>query len=167
MKEMYRNPTLYYILVPVIVALWPLLIWAVYLPKAEGNLESDLNQCEEAQKVIGEILDLDDDRLGPGDANDTGADFEYANAVTKIARLCRIKATNYKLSSGRITPIGGRKSQSANVVLKDIDITKFAKFLSTIQLRWTDLQCVRLKKLTKKKGFPDRWDAELEFKYYY
>ena len=32
MKDVYKNPILYYILVPVVVALWPLLVWSVYLP---------------------------------------------------------------------------------------------------------------------------------------
>jgi hypothetical protein len=52
------------------------------------------------------------------------------------------------------------------VVLKEVDITKFAKFLSTIQLRWANLQCVKVK-LTKKKGLRDTWDVDLDFKYFY
>ncbi len=62
--------------------------------------------------------------------------------------------------------IGGQKSQSANVSLSQIDIVKFAEFLSTIQLRWANLQCNRVK-LTKKQGLPDVWDVDIEFKYYY
>ena len=58
------------------------------------------------------------------------------------------------------------KSQTANVALKDVDLEKFAKFLSTIQLRWENLQCKRIK-LTRKKGLPDTWDVDLVFKYYY
>jgi hypothetical protein len=60
----------------------------------------------------------------------------------------------------------GQKSQSAKVGLKQVDITKFAKFLSTVQLRWANLQCSQVK-LTKKKGLPDTWDVDLDFKYYY
>ncbi|MHC4482040.1 MAG: hypothetical protein ACYSW4_00680 [Planctomycetota bacterium] len=167
MKEMYKNPILYYILVPVVIALWPLSIWAVYLPEAESKWKSDQDQYKEAQKMIAGILKLDPDRLKSADANEAGVDFEYAPAVAMVARLCRIKATNYKLSTGRDISSGGRKSQNANVVLKDIGITKLAKFLSTIQVRWAKLQCVQLKKLAKKKGHPDRWDAELKFTYYY
>ena len=60
----------------------------------------------------------------------------------------------------------GKKSQTANVALKEVGLEKFAKFLSTIQLRWESLQCERIK-LTKKKGLPDTWDIDLVLKYYY
>ena len=166
MKEIYKNPTLYYILVPVVAALWPLLIWGVYLPAAGHNWQVEGAQYSEAQSIMAEILALDPDRLEFADSQNAAAEFDYASAVEKIASLCRIPPTNYKLSSGIIITSGGQKSQSAKVGLKQVDITKFAKFLSTIQLRWANLQCAQVK-LTKKKGLPDTWDVDLDFKYYY
>jgi hypothetical protein len=166
MKEIYKNPTLYYILVPVIVALWPLLIWGVYLPSARHNWQTETVQYGEAQSVIGEILALDPDRLAFADSQKTAAEFDYASAVERIASSCRIPPTNYRLSSGIIIASAGQKSQNAKVGLKQVDITKFAEFLSAIQIRWANLQCVQVK-LTKKKGLPDIWDVDLEFKYYY
>lgn len=168
MKEIYKNPTLYYILVPVIVALWPLLIWGVYLPAAADNWQVERTQYNEAQSIMADILALDPDRLEFADSNNATAEFDYAIAVEKVASLCKIPSTNYKLSSRPIINPGGQKSQSqsAKVGLKQVDITRFAKFLSTIQLRWANLQCTRVK-LTKKKGLPDTWDVDLDFKYYY
>jgi predicted negative regulator of RcsB-dependent stress response len=166
MKEIYKNPALYYILVPVIVALWPLLIWGVYLPRARHNWQAESIQYGEAQTIIGEILTLDPERLAFADSQNAAAEFDYASAVEKVAGLCGISPTNYKLNSGIIITSGGQKSQSAKVSLKQVDVTKFAKFLSTIQLRWANLQCAQVK-LTKKKGLPDVWDVDLEFKYYY
>ncbi len=166
MKEIYKNPTLYYILVPVIVALWPLLIWGVYLPSAEHNWQVERTQYNKAQSIMAEILALDPDRLDFADSQNAAAEFDYASAVEKVANLCGIPSTEYKLNSGIIITSGGQKSQSAKVGLKRVDVTKFAKFLSTIQLRWADLQCARVK-LTKKKGLPDTWDVDLDFKYYY
>jgi len=166
MKEIYKNPTLYYILVPVVAALWPLLIWGVYLPAAANNWQVEGAQYSEAQSIMAEILALDPDRLEFADSQNAAAEFDYASAVEKIASLCRIPSTHYKLSSGIIITSGGQKSQSAKVGLKQVDITKFAKFLSTIQLRWANLQCAQVK-LTKKKGLPDTWDVDLDFKYYY
>jgi len=52
------------------------------------------------------------------------------------------------------------------VNLKGVDIVKSTRFLSTIELRWANLQCTTIK-LTKKKGMPDMWDVDLDFKYYY
>jgi len=166
MKELYRNPTLYYVIVPVIVSLWSLLIWGVYLPDAEHKWQAEKAQYGKTEKIIAEILPLDPERLEFADAETATTEFDYAIAVEKTASLCRIPSTNYRLSSGVIMTSGGQKSQNAKVTLKDVDITKFAKFLSTIQLRWANLQCMKVK-LTKKKGLRDAWDVDLDFKYYY
>ena len=166
MKDIYKNPILYYILVPTVVALWPLFIRGVYLPDAERSWETEKAQYEKAQKIMAEILTLDPDRLQFADSRTAAAEFDYAIAVERIANLCKIPSTNYKLSSGIITTSGGQKSQSAQLVLKQVDITRFAKFLSTIQLRWANLQCERVT-LTKQKGLPDTWKVDLGFKYYY
>ncbi len=166
MKEIYKNPTLYYILAPAVVALWPLLIWGVYLPSARRNWQVESSQYDKAQNVIKEILAIDPDRLNFADSQNTVAEFDYASAIEKTAASCGIPPTDYKLNSGIIITSSGQKSQSAKVGLKQVDITKFAKFLSTLQLRWANLQCVQVK-LTKKKGLPDSWDIDLEFKYYY
>ncbi len=166
MRDIYKNPTFYYILAPIVVALWPLLVRGVHLPNAEHSWKNERNQYNKAQSTITEILTLDPDRLNFADSKEASAEFDYASAIEKIASLCKIASANYKLSSGIIITTGGQKSQSAKVVIKQVNITKFAKFLSTIQLRWAKLQCAQLK-LTKKKGLPDTWDADLNFKYYY
>lgn len=166
MTDIYKNPTLYYILVPIIVALWSLLVWGVYLPEAERKWQAEKTQYNKAQNTMTEILTLDPDRMEFADSKTAAAEFDYASALAKIAGLCKIPSTNYKLSSGIITTTGGQKSQRAKVGLKQVDIVKFAKFLSTIQLRWANLQCAKVK-LIKKKGLPDTWDVDLEFKYYY
>ena len=166
MKDIYKNPTLYYILVPAVATLWPLLVWSVYLPSAEESWLGEKAQYEKAQSVIAEILALDPDRLAFADSKTTAAEFDYATAVEKTAASCGIPPTDYRLSSGIIITSAGRKSQNAKVALMHVDLTKFARFLSTIQLRWPNLQCARLK-LTKKKTYHDTWDADLDFKYYY
>lgn len=165
-KDIYSNSTLYYILVPIAVALWPLLIWGVYLPNAERSFKSEAADYKKAQAIITEILAIDPDRLEFADPNRPAAEFDYAIAVEKIAGLCGIPPANYRRSSGMIIKSGGQKSQTAKVILKDVEITRFAEFLAKIQLRWANLQCTRVK-LTKKKGLLDRWDADMDFKYYY
>ena len=166
MRNIYKNPTFYYVLVPVVVALWPLLVWTLYLPKTERNWNLEKEQYNKSQELIAEILALDADRLELAGSKNTAAEFDYAVAVEKIAALCRIPSSNYNLSSGIIITTAGQKSQSAKVGLKQVDLTKFARFLSTIQLHWANLQCVQVK-LDKKKGLTDVWDVDLEFKYYY
>ena len=75
MKDIYRNPILYYIAVPVIVGLWPLLVWAIYLPTAQKDVEEQMSQYEKAEPIIMEIFTLEPERLEFIDANNTAADF--------------------------------------------------------------------------------------------
>lgn len=166
MKDRYKN--LYYIAVPVIVGLWPLLVWLVYLPDAQDSVADQMKQYEEAEPIMMEIFHLDPGRLEFADSNDTAPEFTYGNAVDKVARSCSISPSKYNLSSAMVMTPKGQKSQSASIDLKQIDIRKFAEFLSKIQLSWANLQCERLK-LTKKQNLPDndKWDVDIELKYYY
>ena len=168
MRDIYKNPILYYIAVPVIVGLWPLLVWAIYLPNAQKDVDEQLEQCELAEPIMKEILTLEPDRLEFADANDTAAEFTYGEAIDRIASLCRIPPSKYNLSSSMVITTKGQKSQSANIDLKEIDVRKFARFFSMMQLRWPNLQCERLK-LSKKQNVPDNdmWDIDIELKYYY
>ena len=164
MKDIYRNPISYYILIPAVVALWPLLVWAIYLPAADKGIEDQLAQKRKAETRMMEILTLDPGRCQYVDSNDVNAEFMYDSAVAMVAGLCKIPESKYKLSSGMRITSRGQESQSATVNLKQIEIVKFAEFLSMIQR--VNLQCNRVK-LTKKPGLPDMWDVDIEFKYYY
>jgi hypothetical protein len=166
MKEIYKNPAFYYVLAPILVTIWPLLVWAVYLPRAEDNWRDEKDQYKKAQVIITDILNIDPERLDYADSKAGAAEFDYAVAIEKVATECKIPPTSYKLSSGTITTSRGQKSQSAKVVLAQVDMVKFAQFLSTIQLRWANLQCGQVK-LTKKKSPADSWNVDLDFKYYY
>lgn len=168
MKDIYKNPILYYIAVPVIVGLWPLLVWAIYLPNAQQDVEEQMAQYEKAEPIIMEIFTLEPERLEFTDANNTAADFTYGEAIDSIASLCRIQPSKYKLSTAMLMNVRGKKSQSASIDLKEIDIRKFARFFSLMQIRWPNLQCERLK-LSKKQNVPDNdmWDVDIELKYQY
>ncbi len=166
MKDIYKNATLYYILVPIITALWPLFVWGVYLPKTERGWNVEKAEYRKAQSIMLEIFKIDPDRLTFANSSNGASEFDYANVVERIANLCGIPSTNYELSSKPIKTSREQKTQNARVVLKDVDIKKFANFLSVIQLRWAKLQCENIT-LTKKKALPDTWKIDLGFKYYY
>lgn len=166
MKDIFKNPIFYYILTPVVVCLWPLLVWGIYLPAAEENEKDQLAQFEKAEAIMMEILSLDPDRSEFVDSNDVDMEFTFDKAVARVASTSKIPPSKYKLSAGMLIKSRDGKSQSATVSLKQIDIVKFTEFLSTIQLRWANLQCNRVK-LTQKPGLPDTWDVDIEFKYYY
>ena len=166
MKDIYKNPILYYILVPIIVALWPLFVRTLYLPNAERSLTREMNQYNDANDIMLQILTLDPGRLEFGESKNAAGEFDYANVVHRVASSCKISSTNYDFSSRPATTSKGQKTQNCHVELKQVDITRFAKFLFTIQLRWANLQCEDVK-LAKKPGLPDMWDVDIEFRYYY
>ena len=166
MKDILKNQILYYILVPVVIGFWPILVKAVYLPEVGTKLKAETDQFEKAEGVIEQILKLDPDRLNYADSKKSSVEFDYANAVERAARKCKISEKNYTFSDKPDRTSGGQKTKNAAVSLKEVDITKFAEFLSTIQLRWANLQCEKTT-LTKKKEGLDVWKVDLNFKYYY
>jgi hypothetical protein len=166
MRDIYKNPILYYILTPAIVCLWPLLVWAVYLPAAEKNEGDQQAQFKKAEAIMMEILTLDPDRREYVDSNNVNTEFNFDKVVAMVASTSKIPPSKWELSAVAPQTSRGEKSQSAAVSLRQIDIVKFSEFLSTIQLRWANLQCNRVK-LTHKQGLPDMWDIDIEFKYFY
>ena len=167
MKDLYKNPTLYYVLVPVVMGIWPLLVWGLYLPQAKDTLDDEVRYTQEAQVVALDILRLDPERLEFVDSNDAGKEFSYANVIDKVAGLCNIPASKYELNAGIIIKKEGKRSQSAHVKLKHVGVVQFGKFLS-LMLRWENLQC-NIVKLTKVKGagLRDAWNVAIDFRYSY
>lgn len=165
MRDLYKNPMLYHILAPVLLGLWPLFVWASYLPATKEALQKDLGQYVDANDLIQRILELDPDRTNPVDGVSLGK-FTYADAVDRAANLCSIPSGKCDLSSGRITSSGGKKIQQARVKLADVSIVQTANFLSRILSTWVSLTCDRIK-LSKKEGMPDQWDIDLTFTYNY
>lgn len=163
MKDIYKNPIFYYILAPALATLWPVIIWGVYLPASRANYNNDVDQYLKSQELTDELIKLDPERLNYTKGKDTAAGFDYAIAVQQAAEFCSIAAN---MSSGAIIKAEGKKSQAANVSLKGVSITNAVRFLSTIQLRWSGLQCTKID-FRKNKGVPDAWDVNLTFKYYY
>ena len=168
MKDIYKNPVLYYIIIPIIVAVWPLLVRGFYLPAAQEDVKEQITQSERAIPIMLDILNLDPERLQFADANNAASEFTYDGAVDWVTSICKIPSSEYKVSSSLIITANKQKTQSAKVDLRQVGIIRFAKFLSMIQLRWANLQCERVK-LTKKEGLADKdvWDMDIEFKYYY
>lgn len=167
MKDIHKNPILYYIAIPVLIGIWPLLVWGIYLPNARQELQQDMATYKnDAEPVMMEILNLDPGRLDSVDPNENAAEFNYDNVVDRVASSCGIPPSKCELDARPIQESSGKKSQSANVTLSQIDITTFARFLSTIQMRWPKLQCTKIV-FSQKPGLPDMWDVNVDFKYYY
>ena len=157
---------LYYLLIPVLVGLWPVLVCGVYLPRVERDQRIEQNLGEEGQMYVVDILRIDPGRLDFADVNEVSAEFSYGPAIDRVANLCRIPASNCQYTAGDIIPVGGKRRQDARVKLSDVSIVQAARFLSTIQSMWVNLTSVKTK-LTKKKDMPDQWEVDFSFLYYY
>ena len=165
MKDLIRNPIFYYIVVPVLIAIWPLWLAMGGNASAKEKFSNEQEQFENAEKTIADILKLDPQRLDYAKANEESTEFDYAIAFDQATKLCGIPS-NYRLSSGPIVRSrGGQSSQDATMVITQVDIERFAQFLSLIQFRWPNLQSTNLT-LTKQKGAKDIWKADVRFKYY-
>ena len=165
MRDLHKNPMFYYVLAPILVGLWPLLVWAAYLPRATDDREVDEVSYGEAQTAILEILEYDPDRLLI-EAGDQGFKFTYAEAIDRAANVCDIPSANYTYSASAISKSGGKETQGAHVSLDNVVIVQVAKFLSTLQSTWVNLTCERIR-LNKQDGMRDQWDVDLDFKYSY
>jgi hypothetical protein len=164
MKDLHKNPTFYCVLFPALVALWPLLIWAVYLPNARKSWESDKQQYNDGQLAILSILELDPGRLELAGSGNQQAEFDFTPAISEVAGLSGISAADYDLNAKTPRPVKGRMTQTCDFTLKQVDIGTFAEFLSGLQLRWPTLE-VDQATFTKKKGLPDTWKIVLQVKY--
>jgi hypothetical protein len=165
MRDLHKNPMFYYLLAPILIGLWPLLVWAVYLPRATEGRVADEEFLGRAVADCNEILEYDPDRLAiVGD--DKGFKFTYAEAIDRAANVCNIPSPNYAYSSSGINPSGDKETQAAHVSLDNVAIAQAARFLSTLQSTWVNLTCEKIT-LKRQEGMPDQWDVDLDFKYTY
>jgi len=161
MKDLHKNPVLYYVMIPLLVGMWPLLLWFKYLPLAQEDLQQQKQDIVDANSIIHQILAMDPDRLDYA-KNTQGetAEFTYGDAINQVAKTCGIATP--VLREEKKT----EKSQAATVTLPTVDIVRCAKFLSTLQLHWSKLQCTQIN-LNKHKGLKDRWKVSLRFNYFF
>jgi hypothetical protein len=159
MKDAIKNPLLYFLLVPVGIAIWPLLVWAMYLPRAQDSFTGEQALYEDGEEIIKHILELDPERIKLAKEK-KGVEFEYSTAVSEAAAKCGISSQNYSHS----TKPRRKGIQTCRVELKEVGIEKFALFLSGIVLQWPSLECekVTFKPDNKKK---DVWKIDMDFKY--
>jgi hypothetical protein len=167
MREFYKNPMLYYVLIPLLVAIWPLLIWAVYLPGAKQARDIETTLCVEGQTNVIEILKIDPDRPNITKETPVQTEFTYGAAVGRVANLCKIPANNCSYSAGGITVANGKKRQDCVVKLPDVSISQAAGFLWKIQSIYPIRLTCESAKLQAKRGMKDQWDVDFSFHYYY
>ena len=165
MRDFYREPVFYYVLAPILIGLWPLLVWSMYLPRTQEQYETEQGDLIDAQAGIMEILTLDPDRLDIVDPNDsTLGKFAFLQAIDRAVNLSNIPSDGYKPNIYPPRKVQGKDIQTARLNLEDIGIKQVAKFLTEIQSTWVNLTCDSVK-LTHREGMSDHWDVDIDFTY--
>jgi hypothetical protein len=164
MKEFYKKPEFYYFILPVFVIVWILTVAFLSLPTAESKLERAIKDRENIQRHVSSILLHEPERLEYKDQVEKTGKFDYAVVIENFAKLQGILSSDYSMQSQGPIKRGKQLTQSANIIIKSIDIERFAKFLSSIQRSWPNLQCDTLT-LKKQKNAPDSWEAKMKFTY--
>lgn len=166
MKDIYKKAIFYYVLIPALLALWPLWLFAFGIPDVKTSYKKETGEYNKAEGLIGQILEIDPQRLDYAKAKKEGDAFDYTTAIDQVTKVCGIAANNYRLSSSPVRKMkGGQKNQDAAITIDRINIEKLAKFLSVMHMRWVNLQCSNLT-LTKIKGEKNLWKADVRFIYY-
>ncbi len=114
MKDYYKNPNFYYMLIPLVAALWAVFTWSVSLPAADKNWDRKQKQHKDAEAWIAKILELAPERLEYQIQQGGSKEFDYSFAVDQFAKACRIPTSDYTLQA-RETKRGGRKTKSATI----------------------------------------------------
>ncbi len=165
MSDLHKNPVLYYILIPALVAVWPILLWMHYLPAAEKDLAKWKAYVPDVNSVATEILRLDPDRIGS--TPKAVEPFDYMTAVNRAGIKCGLKTGTFGHTTGIKTKSStGEESQTATVTLGDVTIVQACQFLSVLEMSWPHLECTGVD-LTQAKKVLDQWEAKLQFKYFY
>jgi hypothetical protein len=163
-KDFYKKPIFYYILIPVVAAVWPCSVALVYLPHSKKAFANEHKSYKDANEVMFNILFIDPDRSKSAGAKTTAKAFDYFTAVGDIAHSCGISTPTISSQPARM--VENRKIQEATVILQKVDIASLANFLSALQKRWANLECESIL-LDKQKGLPDVWKATVKFRYHY
>lgn len=161
-SDFYKKPIFYFILIPIIAALWPVSLALVYLPNVDKKTDNEREIYQDAEAHMQEILKLHPTRLDLAEQNKNAQKFDYMAAFVQAAKENQIPTSQYSYGDrGRV-----KKTQKGNIKINDISIKTFADFLDSLQKRWADLECDSIT-LTAVKGITERWTVNMRFVYYY
>ena len=166
MKKYLRNPFFYYALIPVLAGLWAVSAGLVFYPRAVSSLQEGQDEYKTAQELLAQIVAIEPQRLAYKQEKGVSGDFDFTKVVNEFATVFSIPSSNFTLNTRGETKRAGKRARSAVLSIKSIDIEKTAKFLSTMLIRWPELQCeiLSLEKLPQGKN---NWKVDMTLTCYY
>ena len=166
MKIDFKNPTVYYIAVPILAGLWAVMAGVVFYPRSMQAWEKGKSDSALVEEQIKQLVALQPQRL---DYASKGTDkkpeeFDYNKTLNDFSKDFAISGLSY--NAREKAKRSGRQTQSASISIKKIDTEKFSQFLSALLLRWPDLKCDQLS-IQKIKNTKNDWQVNLSMTYYY
>ena len=165
-KDLLKRADTYFWLFPIAAGVWAVLAAFVFFPATVQAWQDKQQEYDEAEKWIGQILDIEPQRLQYKEKKGQSSEFDYTSEVDGFSKLFGISPNNYTLTTRGEIKRGGKRSKSADLIIKSADIQTTAKFISALLIRWPDLQCEQLT-LEKLPSGKDVWKVKLRFTYYY
>lgn len=166
MKEHLKNPNVYYILIPVIAAVWALTAGFVFYPNSVKAWEDNKEQYEESQEWIEKIITVQPQRLQYDVKKGSSEKFDFSETIVTFTKALQIPSSNYTMNIRSEMKRGDKRSRSATVSMKNMDIEKTAVFVSTLLAGWPDLKCEKLS-LEKEKVGKNNWKVDMTLTYTY
>lgn len=167
MKAYLKNRVFYYIAVPSVLGIWAIAAGAVFYPRAVASWQQEKDEYAVAQDLLGQIVAIEPQRLThQQEKGAASGDFDFTQVVNEFASAFSIPPANFTLNTRGETRRAGKRARSAALSIRTIDIEKASKFLSTMLIRWPDLQCesMTLEKLPQGKN---NWRVDMTLTYYY
>ncbi len=166
-KKHIKNPLFYYIAVPAVMGLWAFAAGVIFYPKAVSNWKDSREEYKTAQDLMAQIVAIEPQRLAYKAEKGTQVGvFDFTQVINEFATTFSIPSSNFTLNTRGETKRSGKRARSAQFSVKSIDIERLTKFLSTMLIRWPDLQCeiMSIEKLPQGKN---NWKVDMTLTYYY
>lgn len=166
-KKYIKNPLFYYIAIPAVMALWAFLAGIIFYPKAVTNWKDSEEEFKAAQELMKQIIAIEPQRLAYKAEKGTEVGvFDFTQVINEFATTFSIPTSDFTLNTRGETRRSGKRARSAVLSIKSVDIEKTSKFLSTMLIRWPDLQC-EVMGIEKQAPGKDNWKVDMTLTYYY
>ena len=165
MKDHLKNPNLYYMVVPAIVAIWALTAGFILYPNSIQSWEDEEEEYTRTLGYVQKIIEAQPKRLSIIKKGNKEGDFDFSETINTLAQIFKISTSNFSLNVRPAAKKAGKKARPATMTLKEVDVQTMARFLSTMLTRWPDLKCEVLS-LEKSKASKNKWKVDLSLTYY-
>ena len=167
MKDKLKNPNIYYMAVPTLAGIWALLAGFIFYPGSVKAWEDDAKPVYiESQQWMLKLIELQPERLQFQAKQGKDGQFDFGQSIDVLTQLFQIKPSQYTLSVRKAVNKGGKKSRTATMAIKELDIETTGRFLSAMLAISPDLKC-EIVSIDKAKTGKDNWNVDITLTYLY